>query len=291
MTLVLALRGRTTIWMLADRRLTAGQRIVSDSATKLVRLESDGHKAIIGYAGLGATAAGTQPSEWMNNVFRGRRGPLEHLLGILAEAGLNELPKHIEAGKFNHTAIAVALKNRVPVTYGVGVRHSADSNQYEKYYTKYQTAAGNAPPVVVGGSGAAVVASLGIRAIRPLLRLARAAEKGQISANKVSDEMAALSYRVHLVEGTVGPRSIVLWTDKNGTGGQACYTGASRDANCSGVPTIANGMDVGAIAGLTMRMMFESPSALVKGQFPNVDVDRINEELRKLPSGPNEKLK
>ena len=157
MTLVLALRGRTTIWMLADRRLTAGSRIVRDDAIKLVRLESDGERAIIGYAGLGATSAGTQPSDWMGRVLRGRRGTLEQLLAVLAEAGLNELPRHIRAGAFNHTAIAAALVNKVPVTYGVGVKRSVAGDQYEKYYNRYLSSVGTVPAIAVAGSGAASV--------------------------------------------------------------------------------------------------------------------------------------
>jgi hypothetical protein len=227
----------------------------------------------------------------MSSVLRGREGTLEQLLGLLAEVGLRELPRHIRAGAFSHSAIATALVNKTPVAYGVGVKRSTVSRRYERIFIRYQSPVGDTPPIVVAGSGETAITRMGIRAFRPLLRMARAFEKGQLPAETVSDALAAVSYNVHLGESTVGPRSIILWSGRNGTGGQTCYTGIVREANRPKVPTIANGWDIQPIIGLTTRMVLRDPAAALKREFRDIDADRMNEELRKLPSGPDDKLR
>jgi len=62
--------GRKSIWIAADRRLTANENVVTDDAVKLMRLSRTPDNALLGYSGLGQTPGGTQPSEWMNNVLR-----------------------------------------------------------------------------------------------------------------------------------------------------------------------------------------------------------------------------
>ena len=47
------------------------------------------------YAGLGATASGTEPADWMRAVLRGRNLPLEQSVGVLAEAMKKEFPRHM----------------------------------------------------------------------------------------------------------------------------------------------------------------------------------------------------
>jgi hypothetical protein len=54
------------------------------------------HRGDLGYAGLGATALGNEPADWMSAVLRGRSFPLEHCLGVLPEAMKNQLPPHVD---------------------------------------------------------------------------------------------------------------------------------------------------------------------------------------------------
>jgi hypothetical protein len=73
-TLVLSLSSRDSLWMVADRRLSYGRhRPPVDDAMKVLTLETLDGVGVLGYAGLGATAAGTQPSAWMSAVLRGPR--------------------------------------------------------------------------------------------------------------------------------------------------------------------------------------------------------------------------
>ena len=70
MTLVLTVNGPETIWLLADRRLSYEGRSPKDDARKVMFLETTDGVAILGYAGLGATARGTEPADWMSAVLR-----------------------------------------------------------------------------------------------------------------------------------------------------------------------------------------------------------------------------
>jgi hypothetical protein len=95
MTLILTVNGHETIWMLADRRLSRKGRPSKDDARKMMFLVTDDGEAILGYAGLSATARGTEPADWMSAVLRGRRLPLEQSLGILANALKAQFPRHM----------------------------------------------------------------------------------------------------------------------------------------------------------------------------------------------------
>ena len=64
MTLVLTVNGRESIWLLADRRLSFKAHATRDNARKIMFLETKDGVAILGYAGLGATALGSEPSDW-----------------------------------------------------------------------------------------------------------------------------------------------------------------------------------------------------------------------------------
>lgn len=95
MTLVLTVNGRETIWLLADRRLTYKGRPAKEDGRKVMFLETTDGVAILGYAGLGATALGTEPADWISAVLRSRNLPLEQSLGKLAEAIKKQLPRHL----------------------------------------------------------------------------------------------------------------------------------------------------------------------------------------------------
>src|SRR5687768_3446657 len=95
MSLVLTVNSSESIWMLADRRLSYRGRPSKEDGRKLMSLDTSDGVAILGYAGLGATASGTEPADWMSAVLRGRNLPLEQSLGALAAAMKREFPRHL----------------------------------------------------------------------------------------------------------------------------------------------------------------------------------------------------
>ena len=72
MTFALAATSKKAIWMCADRRISFETRAPKDDGRKLLRLDAADGFALLGYSGLGITALGTEPSDWMSNVLRGR---------------------------------------------------------------------------------------------------------------------------------------------------------------------------------------------------------------------------
>lgn len=96
-TLVLSVHSRDSLWLVVDRRLSyGGRRPPIDDAVKVMNLETTDGVGLLAYAGLGATSQGTQPSEWMSAVLRGRGGlTFEQALGVLSAAANKQLPKHL----------------------------------------------------------------------------------------------------------------------------------------------------------------------------------------------------
>lgn len=79
MTLAVSILGRRSIWLLADRRPTYKGAPPKDDAIKIVGVDAKDWNALLAYSGLGKTAAGTEPSDWVVSVPRGVQGHLEDL--------------------------------------------------------------------------------------------------------------------------------------------------------------------------------------------------------------------
>src|SRR4051812_29706931 len=123
MTLVFGAMSKHTIWLMADRRLSKRGRTPQDDARKVLFLETIDGVAILGYAGLGATARGTEPSDWMSRVLRGRNWTLEQSLGAIADAMQKELPPHlrfVSPGNVSvHHVIVPAFVGSLPRLYSI----------------------------------------------------------------------------------------------------------------------------------------------------------------------------
>ena len=91
MTLVLAVSGPESIWLVTDRRLSRGGRPFRDDARKTMFLDTNDGVAMLGYAGLGETRNGTEPADRMSAVPRGRKLPLEKALGAVFQVDEGEI--------------------------------------------------------------------------------------------------------------------------------------------------------------------------------------------------------
>jgi hypothetical protein len=113
--------------------------------------------AILGYAGLGATALGTEPAEWMSAVLRGRNHPLEHSLGVIADAMKRQLPRHlVQLPQPVHNVLATAFLGDEVRLYSIDLAFSPDRSSYRFRYTRHLTVAGTSRTyrVAAVGSGA-----------------------------------------------------------------------------------------------------------------------------------------
>jgi hypothetical protein len=307
MTLVVTINGPETIWLLADRRLTSRGRLLRDDARKVMFLETPDGVAILGYAGLGATAAGTEPADWMSSVLRGRKLPLEQSLGVLADAMRRQLPRHMlripgKEGPAHNVLVPAFLENEVRL-YTIDMAFAPDREKYRFRYTRHVVekpalAAPRTPRLSLAGSGALYLAR-DKRWIRPLLRMVKAYDRGLVSTNTLAAQLAMLNNEVHegIHDGSVGPRCIVAWRHRKhgvhkGGGGHQFFSGSARDPSSPSLPTIANGMDVSALVEAMMPhtiKMFETMGE--NRPAPELDKDELNAELARLPDKPDEDLR
>jgi hypothetical protein len=242
MTLLASINGPETIWFLADRRISWSARPPKDDAQKIVLLRAVDGLAILGYAGLGITALGTEPSEWMRSVLDKRGYPLEESLAVLASAMERELPPHLMQLPMSGRTHGVLA----PAFYGDWNSSSArlysiDPISCPKHGAHFRVVrhdmanTGIPIPVMVAGSGGtALMKLMEDRSRRSTLRLmVRACAKGRILASAVADYLALLNHEVHKINLGVGPRCIVVWRHRLGGnrfgGGYLYYTAGRRE--------------------------------------------------------------
>jgi hypothetical protein len=75
----------------------------------------------------------------------------------------------------------------------------------------------------------------------------------------------------------------------NGGGRRQFFTGTARDFSSPSLPTICNGMDVRALAQVTMSCTMRMFEAMRMGRpAPGLDYDELNSVLARLPDKPDE---
>lgn len=306
MTLVVTVNGYESIWLLADRRLSSTARAPRDDARKMMFLETLDGVAILGYAGLGATASGTEPADWMSAVLRGRNLPLEHSLHVLAEAMKKQFPRHMVTmpvdGGPAHNVIVTAFLGNEPMFYTIDLEFAPDRKSYRFRYTRHVVGkpihAAKTPRLGIGGSGAPYLVR-DKKWIRTLLRSVRAYDRRQVSPRVVTDHLASLNYEVHLgvSDRSVGPRCIVAWRNRKegihkGGGGHQFYTGTTQDTHSPSLPTIGNGMDIRALGGVIMSDLTKRLNGVRAGEPPRqMDEEEFKAKLARLPDKPDENLR
>jgi hypothetical protein len=305
MTLVLTINGSESIWLLADRRLSSKDGTLRDDARKAMILETTDGAAILGYTGLGATARGTEPADWMSAVLRGRNMPLERSLGTLADAMKAQFPRHMvrmatgDQGP-THSIIVPALLNNDVRLYTIDLAFTPDRKSYTFRYTRHVIAnTTRTRRLAIAGSGGFYLFQNKKRWMRGLLRIARAHDRGSVSEVTVADHLANLNYQVHLgaLDKTVGPRCVVVCRHRKGGvhksgGGHWFYTGTIRDEDTPALPTIVTGIDMAGFATALMPGAMKMLDATRMGQPANPLSDpEVNERLARLSHKPDENLR
>jgi hypothetical protein len=286
--------------MVTDRRLSSRGKPIADDAIKVATLDTIDGIAIIGYAGLGKTRKGTEPSEWMNSVLRGRSGiTLEQAIGYLASAARNELSKHLTRGLAHHIIVPAFIRATGPRLYTIDqVVDRAGKHSY-RYITPIRPDWGDRPyPLAAGGTGGLYLGQLQDRSWRrDLLNLIKKYEQGRVPERVVADRFAKLNYQTHLavLDDSVGPRSIVVWRRRRDPryegsgGGHQFYSGLDRESTGS-IPSIMNGMDVNSIVDVIMG---QYPPNFTFEEFRDLmpNVEELNRLLRERPSEPDDELR
>jgi hypothetical protein len=298
MTLVVAVTAEKSIWMSTDRRLSFPFRRRKDDARKVLFLDTTDGAAMLGYAGLGSTALGTEPGDWMARVLRGRNLPLEQSLAVLADAVRVRFPRHLEilpvSGAPAHNIIIPAFLNRESKLYSIDLVRSMRHNNYSLRLARHVSGLLphiTAPRIAIGGSGAAHLIH-DRRWARELLRTVTAHDAGRISAEAVARVFAHLNNRVARAEKPVGRRCIVAWRLQIGGGAHAFFAGVDNEASSSFVslPSIVRGLDMNALLQASMPSIMRRLDAFRRGETEEVDREAINAELAKLPQAPDDSL-
>lgn len=305
MTLVLSVHSRDTLWLLVDRRLSYRNSPPVDDAIKVMNLETTDGIGLLGYAGLGATSEGTQPSDWMSAVLRGRSDlTFEQALGVLSAAAVKQLPKHLARmpGGGHFIVIPAFVRGAGSRLYSIDNVVDRRTQRHWYRYTRHQREAPGSPSVrlAVGGTGGVYLAN-DKSWQRALLSLVNAHDRGRVSDCTIADQLARLNHEAHqgVRDGSVGPRCIVIWRRRpdaqhsDSGGGHQFYTGLDRDRDSAAVPTIANGMDVQAIVGvLTAQFQARVTSpGFSPGDALDFDKDEIDRMFAELPWESDEKLR
>lgn len=318
MTLVLTAHGRHTLWVLVDRRLSYGSRRPPiDDAIKVLDLSTLDGVGVLAYAGLGATAVGSQPSEWMSNTLRGHGGlTFEQALSVVADAAVRELPRHlVKTPGGGHSIVVPAFIDAVgPRLYSIEVVMNPDpkSRELRWRYTSHQRTDLPGSPAVrmsLAGTGGAYLNGQGDWQ-RHIRRLVKASDAGKVSDDVVADEFAKLNHRAHLqvADGTVGPRCIVIWRRRHKApeylpaSAQRFYTGTLLDSSGVGIPAIGNGMDVRQLAEATLAHWQDRLEKKIEKhgsvrdayehmEMGDADGEELNRLLSQLPWGPDDKLR
>lgn len=310
MTLVLTVQTPSSIWLVADRRISAPCMTPIDDAIKVTDIDVPDGRAIFGYAGLGATAAGSQPSFWMSNVLRGRRHTLEQSLQIVANAMKREFPPHMDGIRDTrlrqHCFLIPAFKEEAHRLYSIDMVHRDGDYRYR--YTRHIVGGSLTPlqvtvPIGIAGSGIAALLPFD-RWKRPLLRLVKAYNRKKVKGGTVAQYLARIVYKAHVEtkDGTVGPDSLVVWRNSRkglykGGGGHG-YFSSGEPSSGGRFPSITNGMNLNFLAEiiadeLTPQMEKRSEARKKGLKLPEFDAreKEVNERFSKLPSTPDEKLR
>lgn len=291
MTLIISVAGERSIWLSADRRLSRNGKPLQDDACKILFVEAEDGVAILGYAGLGKTAAGTEPSEWMSAVLRGRNHRLEDYLAVLGQALQRELPRHtLGLPNFAHHILAIAYVDREARLYTIGMVKQAGSAQFR--WTRHIQRHNKSPRFGLAGSGAPVLVA-DKSWMRPLTRLVRAHDTERVDHMPVAAYLAQLNARVsgQISDRSVGHECIVACRHRDGGGGHWCYANGSLGGNAT-PPTILRGTDMKAFCEILMGPTQELFARMWAGEVdPKPDEKAMNEQIALLPRTPDEKLR
>lgn len=242
MTFVLSLLSRDTVWLLADTRISWDARH-SDHGVKVMSLDTNDGTAVLGYAGLGETPGGTQPSDWMVRVLDGWNMSMHDAMWKLDLEVQTHVAAHV-AGVWKHLILAPAFVNDTTHLYVLGVSEGgevAHADLRAKDPRRPAHLQPEPPRVLYGGTGGQWLAKkspertkLRARWVRGLRSLATNHERRRVSAEPVADRLAALNFEVSQNVSSVSPNCFVVWRHSPGSGlpksGHHNYRGRTRVA-------------------------------------------------------------
>ena len=295
MTLVITVASHRGLWQASDHRLSAGSRTVDDSSMKHVRLQAQDGKAIIAYAGLGKVGD-TPISDWIRKLLRGSKRSLDEHLGILKEASDRKLTPFCRKLKMPHTFSIAAFRDGCPTFYGITNSIRKEGRIY--IGDEFQCARfdlGSSPKaMVINAEGTGVKALPDPDAIENMIRgtIRRRAKKPSLG-DDVMAVLARLNWDASQhkkCNGTVSPHCVVTFLESPDAGFHSKFCGWDPDANHPVFQDLAAGHDMTGIIEALMPAFRRMAERFRKRKVVDVDIDELNEALRKRDFKPTDKL-
>jgi len=301
MTLIAAAITRRTVWMMADRRLSALQHGTwvpnSEDAVKFILLQTADSNGFVGYSGLGRTALGCELSEWLSRTIRNYDGPLWQFLELIRQAANNRIPKHIASHDYDHTFLVPAMVNSLPRVFGIFVARNA-AGQYTTELREVlveENKDGYAVPMVVfAGSGIRAISKDEKQRVKDHLI---AYDDGKLTERQIAHVLNSVNFKVHKKlgsTGTVGNRTITSWSMADKTGNTLFFRDLAIDSDPTPafVPAIMGGFDATAIAAVATQFM-PTLEEIVTGKADEIlakNAAAHEAAVRKIPSDPDDSL-
>jgi hypothetical protein len=266
--------------MLADRRLSFTRKPPIETGRKIYPFETLDGAGFLGYAGVGScTGLGTEPSDWMARVLRGRDLTLDASLEVLAGAINARLGLHARAIGTNHSVIAPCFLNGKPqireIELTLGDKGSW-SVRHINWIVEQQKRFGQNSPVIAPRGSGAVVFEEDRNHCDCLRKILKAHDRGRM---------------------TIGPKSIVIWRSQDKIGELAYLSGTELESDPTAfemLPRTMRQFDATAITKLTMEYARKLHKALLRGERPDpadyFKTEEFAEKLSHLPSYPDDKL-
>lgn len=293
MTLILAAAGKRSIWLLADRRLSRYGKPWRDDACKILTVEADDGVAIVGYAGLGRTALGTEPSQWMSSVLRGRNLRLEQYFDVLRLALQRELPRHIGGNpNFGHHLVAIAYLDGEARMYTIDMRQCPETGAVMFHTTRHLQKHNSLPIFALAGTGGSKLFA-NRSWVRPLASLIKAYDGERVGQMPVVAQLGELNANVsrQMSDRSVSNECIIVCRHRGGGGRYWRYKNGVRRGGVR-LPNIMRGVDLKAIGEVLLDEMATLNDTKVGSQTDRRSVDqRVNNKMARLPWEPDDKLR
>ncbi|MBT8413956.1 MAG: hypothetical protein KJO30_06440 [Boseongicola sp.] len=300
MTLALSLQTKDSVWLLTDHRLSAPGFAPVDTAVKATRLELSDGELLVGYAGIGLTPLGSQPSHWIASSFRGTKPAVNDAMYHLRNLALQEFPKHLRRVKRvehrRHEFIASGFKDGRPVVYILRIfemngEFQALLNIAQMHHRDAKV--GTTIPFVMTGSAVSSIKVLNENTLREVLRYARYYNRSKVSSEVVARCFFQIGSAIYndCKDGSISPNFLVMW--QNNKTGRHLGGGGAFEFDRSGtitpldgsIPTIAGGMDINAIH----KALFPILEDL--GNADEAAESRRNAALASIPTTPDSKFR
>jgi len=286
-TLIISAVSDKGVWQLSDRRLMDPQtgQVVTDTATKVIRLELSNAKVCIGYSGVGSVAD-QEISQWLKRLFRGRRMTYREARNMLAASATKRLTPHV--GAVHEFSLVAIVEGRPHIEIIAADRNqklwestTVPSGQFGSWSPQGQILRG----VYFSGSARESLKRKDRRiAVRTLKRKTVGSE--QMEAELVHLHRIAYS---SANPPTISSDCISTHIDEHGGGWSRLYTPTGM--RTISIPTVSSGLPVDEIADVIVRI--EGPvlkRALKRGQKASPKTDAINEALRRIDTTPDDSL-